>query len=62
MANIEVEMAGSKDGKQCGDVEGTVSSGDIDSNQVEAVWLTASSQQMRNNARTQRNNLPVLPG
>ena len=51
-ANIEVEMAGGKDGECDGDMDGTVSGGNVDSNQVEAVRLTAESQQKRNNART----------
>ena len=40
-------MAGGKDDERDGDVDGTVSGGDIDSNQVEAARLTAKSQQTR---------------
>ena len=61
-ASVEVEMAGGKDEERDGDVDGTVSGGDINSNQVEAARLTAESQQTRNNARIQQNDLPVSPG
>ena len=61
-ASVEVEMAGSKDEECDGDVDGTVSGGNIDSNRVEAARLAAKSQQTRNNAKTQRNDLPVSPG
>ena len=61
-ASVEGKKDGERDDECDGDVDGTVSSGDIDSNQVEAAWLTAKSQQTRNNARIQRNDLPVSPG
>ena len=64
--NVEASVEGEKDGgrdDECnGDVDGTISGGDVDSNRVEAAQLTANSQQTRNNARTQRNDLPVSPG
>ena len=64
--NVEASVEGEKDGgrdDECdGNVDGTISGGDVDSNQVEAARLTAESQQTHNNARTRRNNLPVLPG
>ena len=61
-ASVEVEMAGGKDGECDGDMDGTVSGGNDDSNRIEAARLAAESQQTRNNARTQRNDLPVSPG
>ena len=61
-ANVEGEKDGGRDDKRCGDVDGTVSSGNDDSNRVAAARLAAQSQQMRKNARMQRNDLPVSPG
>ena len=61
-ANIEVEKDGDM-GDECdGDMDGTISGGDVDSNQVEAAQLTAERQQTCKNARTRRNDLPVSPG
>ena len=64
--NVEAPVEGEKDGggddEHDGDVDGTISSGDVDSNRVEAVRLTAESQQTHNNARTWQNDLPVSPG
>ena len=66
LEDVEASVEGEKDGEmddECdGDVDGTISGGDIDSNQVKAARLTAQSQQTRNNARIQQNDLPVLPG
>ena len=59
--NVEGEKDGSRDDECDGDVDGTISGGDVDSNQVEAARLTAQSQQTRNNARIQQNDLPVSP-
>ena len=61
-ASVEGEKDGGRDDECDGDMDGTISGSDIDSNQVEAMRLTAKSQQTRNNARTRRNDLPVLPG
>ena len=61
-ASVEVEKDCGRDDDCDGDVDGTVSGGDIDSKQVEAARLTAESQQTRNNARIQQNDLPVSPG
>ena len=64
--DVEASGEGKKDGgrdDECdGDVDGTVSGGDINPNRVEAMRLAAESQQTCNNARTQQNDLPVLPG
>ena len=60
--SVEVEKDGGRDDEQCGDVDGTVSSGNNNPNRVAAVRLAAQSQDMRNNATRQRNNLPVSPG
>ena len=51
-ASVEGEKDGGRDDKCDGDMDGTISGSDIDSNQVEAMQLTAKSQQTRNNART----------
>ena len=61
-ASVEGERDGGKDEECDGDVDGTVSGDDVDSKQVEAARLTAESQQTRNNARIQQNDLPVSPG
>ena len=61
-ANVEGEKDGGKDSGCDGDMDGTISGGDVDLSQVKAVRLTAESQQTRNNARTQQNDLPVPPG
>ena len=61
-ATVEGETDGSRDDGCDGDVDGTASGGNVDSNRVEALWLTAESQQTRKNAKTQRNDLPVSPG
>ena len=42
-------------------MDGTISGNNIDSQRVETARLTANSQQMRNTARSQANNLPVSP-
>ena len=60
-AIFEKEKDDSSDGECNGDVDGTNGGGDVDSNRVEAVRLVADSQQRRNNAKTQRNDLPMLP-
>ena len=51
-ASVEGEKGGDRDDERDGDVDGTVSGGNVDLKQVEAVRLTAKSQQTRNNART----------
>ena len=61
-ASVEGENNGGKDDGGDGDMDSTVSGDDDDLKQVEAAWLTAESQQTHNSTRTQRNNLPVLPG
>ena len=60
-ASVEVEKDGGKDDECGGDVDGTVSGGNVDPNRVEAMQLAAESQQTCNNARTRRNDLPVSP-
>ena len=60
-AIFEGEKDDSRDGGWNGDVDGTNGGGDVDSNRVEEVRLVADSQQTRNNAKTQRNDLPMSP-
>ena len=63
--NIEASVEGKRDGgkdEECdGDVDGTVSGGNNNPNRVAAARLAAQSQDMRNNATRQRNDLPVSP-
>ena len=61
-ASVEVEKDGSRVDERCGDVDGTVSSGNNNPNRVAAARLAAQSQDMCNNATRQRNDLPVSPG
>ena len=60
-ASAEGEKDGGRDDRCDGDGDGTVSGGNVDPNRVEATWLAAESRQTCNNARTQGNDLPVLP-
>ena len=61
-ASVEGERDSGKDEECDSDVDGTVSGGNDDPNRVAAARLAAKSQQMCNNARTRRNDLPVSPG
>ena len=61
-ASVEGEKDGDRDDERCGDMDGTVSGGNVDPNRVEATRLAAESQQTRNKTRTRRNDLPVSPG
>ena len=61
-ASVEGKKGGGSDDKHDRDMDSTVSGGDVNSKQVEAVQLAAQSQYICNNALWQQNNLPVLPG
>ena len=60
-ASVEDKKDGGRDDECDGDMDGTVSSGNVDPNRVKVTWLAAESQQTRNNARIQQNDLPVSP-
>ena len=61
VASVEVEKAGRRDGGQNGEVDGTISGDNADSNRVEVAWLAAKGQYTHNNATQRRNDLPVSP-
>ena len=60
--SIEGETVGDSNKKQSGDVDGTISGGNVDSKCVEVARLAAESQHSTcNNARWRRNDLPEPP-
>ena len=61
-ASVEGEKGGGRDDERDGDMDGTASGDDDDSNRVAAARLAAQNQYMCNNARTRQNDLPVSPG